>query len=253
MVRVGLLSQPEVIEVLNRYFVPVEFDVTAAGSVPGDVPAMWALKRAWEGSPWTRVSFGSEWVMEPGGEFLLSTGFHKHTDLPVAKTFQESLETALERFARLRVHERGSAEERAEIEKIKAEIRRDMKEFRPCWEDFRIGTQETLAVLGRGDPAMFERKLSGVFTYPDASVRRMVSEALAAYVTSPHADDLSEEQSLFLEERVAGLLDDEVPEVREAAAAALFQFEGREVPEQRGEPLVTAARELWSDRRAVAQ
>jgi hypothetical protein len=159
----------------------------------------------------------------------------------------------LKRFARLRAHERGSAEERAEIEKVKAEIRRDMKEYRPCWEDFRIGTQETLAVLGRGDPGLFERKLSGVFTYPEASVRRMVSEALAAYVTSPHADDLSEEQSLFLEERVAGLLDDEVLEVREAAAAALFQFEGREVPEQRGEPLVTAARELWSDRQAIAQ
>lgn len=253
MVRVGLLSQPEVIEVLNRYFVPVEFDVTAAGGVPGDVPAMWALKRAWEGSPWTRVSFGSEWVLEPGGEFLLSTGFHKHTDLPMAKTFQDSLETALKRFARLRVHERGSAEEQAEVEKIKAEIRRDMKEFRPCWEDFRVGTQETLAVLGRDDPAMFERKLSGVFTYPETRVRRMVSEALGAYVTSPHADQLTDEQSLFLEERVAALLDDEELEVREAAAAALFQFRGREVPDERGEPLVTAARALWSDRQAAAQ
>ena len=252
MVRVGLLTQPEVIEVLNKYFVPVEYDVTAAGFVPGDVPAMSHLKGAWENSPWTRVSFGSEWVLEPGGEFLLSTGFHKHTNLPVAKTFQDSLETALKRFARLRAHERGSAEEQEEIAKIQGEIDRDMKEFRPCWLDYRIGTQETLSALGRGEPRMFEKKLSGVFTYPDPKVRTQVAEALGAFIVSEHSSELTDEQVLFLEEQVSNLLDDESDVVRKAAALALHQFEGQEAPAAEGEDLVQAARALWADKQAAS-
>jgi len=253
VVRVGLLSQPEVIDVLNRYFVPVEYDVTAANCVPGDIPAMSYLKRAWEGSPWTRVSFGSEWVLEPGGQFLLSTGFHKHTDLPVAKTFQDSLETALKRFARLRAHPRGSPEERAEVAQIESEIQRDMKELRPCWLDFRIGTQETLAALGHGEPRLFEQKLSGVFTYPDPKVRRQVAEALGAFIASEFADTLTEDQAFFLEQRVAQLLTDEDADVRQAAALAMYQFEGRPAPEEQGDPLVEAALGLWAQRETAAE
>ena len=62
------------IAALNDYFVCVEYDATEG--IPDDVPAMAALKRSYEAVPWTRVSFGAEWVMDPAGEFLLNSSPH---------------------------------------------------------------------------------------------------------------------------------------------------------------------------------
>ena len=57
---------------MNEYFVPVEYDATETGTVPDDVPGMWVIKRAWDNSPWTRVSFGSEWVLDPTGTYIVT-------------------------------------------------------------------------------------------------------------------------------------------------------------------------------------
>ena len=234
------------IDALNEYFVPVEYDATAAGAVPSDVPAMWAIKRAWDNSPWTRVSFGSEWVIDPTGEFVLSTGFHKHANLPMVETLESCWETALTRFARVRSHARGSAGEAAEIEKVKAEIVAELDLLRPCWVDFDVGTRETLKVVATEDPTTFHSRLAGVFTFPDPVVRRQSAEALGRWVTS-YRTDFSEEHVLFLQRQMFNMLTDEDAEVRHAAAVAMYRFEDLEPPGLQGDELVAGATGLWTE------
>ncbi len=132
---------------------PVEYDATAAGTVPDDIPGMRIVKYAWENSPWTRVSFGTEWVLDPTGEHILSVGFHKHGNLPMVETLEKEWEKALTRFARIRSHERGSQAEAEELAKVEAEIEADMPINRPCWTDLNVGTIETLRVVATDDPS----------------------------------------------------------------------------------------------------
>jgi hypothetical protein len=247
VVRVGLLTQPEIIAALNKYFVAVEYDSTETGTVPADIPGMWVIKRAWDNSPWTRVSFGSEWVLYPTGESILSTGFHKHTDLPMVQTLEDELEKALTRFARIRSHERGSSEEAAELAAVEAEIDSDLKLMRPCWVDFNLGTLETLRVVATEDPSTFGSRLAGVFTFPEPIVRRQAAEALGLCMATGGRTEFSAEHVLFMQRQMVALLDDPEPDVREAAARAMFQFEGLAVPDQQGDELVASAAALWTE------
>ena len=232
---------------MNKYFVPVEYDATVTGTVPDDIPGMWVIRRAWEHSPWTRVSFGSEWVLDPTGQYILSTGFHKHADLPMVETLETELEKSLERFARIRSHARGSAAEQAELTRVEAEVADDLKLFRPCWVDLNVGTLETLRVVATENPATFGSRLAGVFTFPDPVVRRQAAEALDVFMCSGKHAEFSEDHILFLERQMFQLLGDEDPAVRSAAARAMFAFEHLAVPELTDSDLVARAAELWTD------
>jgi hypothetical protein len=231
---------------LNEYFVPVEYDATESGTVPTDIPGMRFVRRAWENSPWTRVSFGSEWVLDPSGEHVLSTGFHKHANLPMVQTLETEFEKALTRFARIRSHARGSKGEAEELAKVRAEIEADMLVNRPCWSDLNVGTIETLRVVATDDPSTFRSRLSGVFTFPDPVVRRQAAEQLGVFMDKGGRSEFSSDHILFLQRQIVSMLSDESPEVRHAAAVAMYEFEDLPVPDLEREELVAQAASLWT-------
>jgi hypothetical protein len=235
-----------VIAALNAYFVPVEYDATETGTVPTDIPGMRFVRSAWENSPWTRVSFGSEWVLDPTGEHVLSTGFHKHANLPMVATLEKEWEKALTRFARIRSHARGSQGEAQELAKVAAEIDADLPINRPCWTDLNFGTLETLRVVATDDPSTFRSRLSGVFTYPDPEVRRQAAEQLGVFMDQGGRTEFSPDHILYLQGTIVGLLGDEDSEVRHAAALAMYEFEDLPLPDLHGEELVAAAAALWT-------
>ena len=226
---------------------PVEYDATATGTVPHDVPGMRIVKYAWENSPWTRVSFGTEWVLDPTGTHILSTGFHKHADLPMVQTLETEFEKALTRFARIRSHERGSAAEAAELAAVEAEIEADLPINRPCWVDLNVGTIETLRVVATDDPSTFKSRLSGTFTYPDPVVRRQAAEALGIFMEKGGRSEFSADHILYLQRTIVDLLKDEDPEVRRAAAIAMYEFEELPVPDLQDDELVAKAASMWTE------
>ncbi len=249
------MAQRQVIEILNQYFVPYELDAT--GGIPEGVPALAALRKSYGQIPWTRVSFGSEFVIDPEGEYILSLGFSKHRHAVqrrggFAALFQQALEESLERLARIRAHERGSPGEREELLRLSRVLDHDLKERRPCALDVDLFTECTLKVLWGGDSELFERKLSGVFRYPDPVVRRQLAGTLGRYADHRGNEFQSSEDGFFLAERVARLLTDPDASVRLAAAVASYQFAGHPAPAAMGEDLVSSARDLW-DRRVAGR
>lgn len=225
---------------------PVEYDATETGTIPMDIDGMRFVRKAWDTSPWTRVSFGTEWVLDPTGEHILSTGFHKHGNLPMIGTLEKEFEKALARYARIRSHERGSKAETEELAKVRVEIEADMPINRPCWTDLNVGTIETLRVVATDEPSNFKSRLSGVFTYPDPHVRQMAAEHLGVFMDKGGRAEFSPDHILYLQSTIVGLLSDEVPEVRHAAALAMYEFEDLPVPSLQGEELVAAAATMWS-------
>jgi hypothetical protein len=252
VVRVGLLSQQQVIDVLNERFISVEVDLTKG--VPKGVPALDILQRGWDTSPWSRVSFGSEWVMDPSGEFMLTAAPHKHgtTEIgDIAKLFEQRLEDGMERFERIRRHPAGSAEREAEEARVRAELDAFLED--QCWLDADDHTSCTLKVFLKGDvhAGNFEKKLSGMFVYPDPEIRRKVSWVLGRYAEREGDGEFqSSGKADLVGDKVAGLLEDERAEVRQAAAVALYQFDLKAVPELEGDELVASARRLWEERTA---
>lgn len=226
---------------------PVEYDATQTGTVPEDVAGMWMIRKAWQSSPWTRVSFGTEWVLDPTGQHILSTGFHKHANLPMVETLETEFEKALTRFARIRSHERGSVAEKAELAKVDEEILADLPINRPCWMDLNVGTIETLRVVATDDPSTFRSRLSGVFTFPDPTVRRQAAEHLGTFMDKGGRSEFSPDHILFLQRQIVGLMSDEEPEVRHAAAIAMYEFEDLEAPDLQGDELVANAASLWTE------
>ena len=253
MARVGLMAQRQVIEVLNHYFVPFEFDATHG--IPDGVEALALLRKSWNEIPWTRVSFGSEYVLDPEGNYVLSSGFSKHHHAirkgrEFAPLFQRALEESLERFARIRAHERGSAAEQQELRGLSQQIRRDVQARRPCSRDVDLFTDCTLRALWGGDAERFEKRLSGVFRYPDPAVRSQLAATLGRYADRSGIEFRSSEDGLFIGERVARLLADSDVSVRHAAAVAIYQFVGHSVPAAEDSNFVADARNLWSQRTA---
>lgn len=253
MVRVGLLEQPQVIDVLNRYFVPVELNATDIDGVPAGVPGLDPLRYTWDEIPWSRVAFSGEWVLEPQGRYLLSVAHCKHSvsrseKLGFGETFQLALENALKRHARIRAHPPGSEAAEQEEQRVKEEGLADLRQKRPCWTDIDTMTDhfvKTLRNQGEGQFG-FEKKYAVVLNWPDAKLRRNGAAALGRYAER-HALDFAA-AAPFLVSQVAGLLDDEDPTVREAAARALYQFDRAAVPELSGDELVTAAYSQWDSR-----
>lgn len=246
------MGQRQVVEVLNRYFVPFELDATQG--IPEGVKGLAGLRRSWSSIPWTRVSFGSEYILDPEGNYVLSSGFSKHGHAMTkrrqfAPLFQKSLEESLDRFARIRAHQRGSAEEQQEIRRLSRQIVMDLHVRRPCFWDTDLFTDCTLKALWGGNAESFEKRLSGVFRYPDPVVRRQLAVTLGRYAERSGIEFRSSDNGFFLGERVAGLLADSDASVRHAAAVALYQFESQSLPAE-GSSLVASARKLWNQRAA---
>ena len=176
------------IEVLNEYFVPVEFNVAEWGGVPDDIPAMSVHYNAWNTIPYTRVAFSGEWVLSPDGQYLIANASCKHqavrsADAMFSKSFGRMIEVALKRHARIRSHEPGSPEQLAEIERVKAEVDADLREIRPCWlGSDAMGEHLMKTLANQGDDSEgFEKKYAIVLAWPDPVVRRRGAEMIGAY------------------------------------------------------------------------
>jgi len=233
--------------------VPVELNGTDLGGVPEDVPGLDPLRKAWGEIPWTRVAFSGEWVLEPRGRFLLSMAHCKHVaarseQIGFGESFQQALEESLERHARIRSHPPGSPEERAEEERVAAEARADFEVRRECWMDVDRMTDHFVKTLrNQGAKQVdFESKYAVIIQWPEPPLRMAATAALGRYAER-HDMDFATEAPLLSAE-VAGLLDDEDPEVRATAARALFQFDRARLPDSTGEELVAAARTQWGSR-----
>jgi hypothetical protein len=206
------------------------------------------LRTAWRESPWSRVSFGTEWVYDPAGDVLLATGFHKHDpDEEITAMFREMLESALKRWQRIRSHERGSTAEEAEWAAVAREIEADKKRLRACWLDLDLLTRETVKAFG-ANTELFNRRLTGPFQYPDPDVRRRGAVLMGRWAAGLSEEDRVSQKTTQIGKAVAGLLDDEAQVVRQAAAVAVHQFQGRAISDADDPELVAAARTLWDER-----
>jgi hypothetical protein len=260
VVRVGLLEQPQVIDILNKYFVCVQLVATDHDGTPRDVPGLGLLQKAWDSIPYTRAAFSGEWVLEPQGRYLLSTAWCKHMAsrgdeltsgefVGFGEGFQEALENGLKRHARLRSHEPGSAAYLAEEQKVIAEGQADFELHRPCWFDIDRMTDHVIRTLrNQGDSQEgFEKKWGAIVNWKrerGSWMRQTAAAALGRYAERHRLDFL--DLVPFLSSQVAGLLRDEDAAVREAAATALHQLEGQPVPAVQGEELVAAAWDVWN-------
>jgi len=234
--------------------VPVEYDATHG--IPDRVPGMSVLKKSYDLVCWTRVSFGAEWIMDPAGEFLLNTSPHFHEtggSNDLVPKFQESIESGLKRWHRIRSHERGSAAEAAEIRRVQEEVAEELRVKRPCIFDNDLSTEHTLNTLFAGKPERFLKKMAVVYDYPSAKVRIQGVSGVGNYAAKHgHEDFLPGGKAFVLAERIAGLLADPDEEVRRAAAVAVHQFQGRPAPAGDTGALVAAAEELWESTAAAA-
>ena len=242
-------------DLLNNYFVCIEIDTTEG--LPEGYPGLWLLYSWWE-QPWSRVSFGSESIVDPTGQILLDAPPHKHEAANivgengdtfelqtrhVAKLMEDGFKDAIKRYARIRQHEEGSAERQAEIDKVIAEVREDCELNRPCMLDPDAGVDCTLSTLYRGNPLRFEHKVSGALTYHDPVIRERAATALGRYAQRNGEEFYGSKDAVFLGAKVAEMMDDAEESVRRAAAIAVFKFKGQPVPEE-GEDVVALAKAL---------
>ncbi len=190
------------------------------------------------------MSFGAQWVIEPEGQYMLTSGAKRHFRKGEAKVFGAALEEALWRFMRVRKHERGSPEEAEAIKVVKAEVASDWKNKHPYFVDPDFFTKEVFQAKV-GLPTRFP----GVLKQKEPSVRRQVAELLGRYAEKEGDEGFRPggDYYPFFGVGVAAYLDDPVPEVRHAAATALYQFTGKSAPDSEGAELVAAAREMWDE------
>jgi hypothetical protein len=181
-------------------------------------------------------------VLEPGGRFALSVGYHGHQQRAARRRgFNRMLELSQSRFARIRSHERNSAAEKEEIERVVHEVDLEREAEWQCMEDTDLFTLHTLVFLWCGDEdsdrAKFDHRIAGAFAYPDPWVRRSILEAVGRFVAqwgsrpdSAHPDFArcpgfpSDEVLSTLRSTIAKALEDPEPEVRLAADQALHAF-----------------------------
>lgn len=199
-------------------------------------PGLRYMAEGWDSSPWTRVSFGLQWVVEPGGRYPLTISI-KHPK----KYFGSSLEQALRRFIRIRGHERGSSAEGEAIAAVQADLRAEHEARRG-----NDPVERTAEILNdaKGD---LSQRFPGVFDFPDPQVRRRAAELLGEYAQREGGEGfLPGRRWSFFGEALARRLEDESPEVRRAAASALHRIGGLE-PVGSDDELVTRAGRLWAE------
>jgi len=244
-----MASLKQVQDVLNEYFVCIEFDPTGVGVPVDKYPGLWRIGASWENNPWTRVSFGAVWIIEPGGQYMLSPvddDVHNACSKSRLANLGGHMEGALEKLAQIRSHPRGSEGEAEAIRRLaeKSSAQWEMK------SDAYLDARTKQIFVAAQDQ---NRRYPGVFENSDPWVRRRAIELVGRY-------SRMEEDRGFLPggkwsvfgESVARCLDDAVPEVRLAAATAVFEFGGIPVPDAAGDDLVAAARQSWSRREAAA-
>jgi len=219
--------------------------------VPDDVPAMSVLNKTWDESPYCRVAFRSEWVLSPDGKYMLGVTPCNHDatkdeNTDFGSSFERLIEGSLTRFARIRAHPRGSAEERAEAQRVDAEVLAELKEVKPCWLDKDLMTEHyirTVLAQGEGQEA-FERRYCQLFGFDEPEVRRLAIENISIYAEQ-RAPFKFAERLPYLSDQVALMLEDPDPTVRRAAAVALYHFRKESVPATDESALVAGAGELW--------
>ena len=224
----------------------IEYDATTLGAMPNEkYPGLDHIRDFWDICPWTRVSFGAQWVIEPQGQYMLSTGAKRHFRQGEAEVFEAALEEALKRFVAVRKQERGSPQEAKVVDKLKKQVAWEWENKHPYFVDPYYFTKEIfLAKVG------LDTRFPGILKYPDPVVRRQVADLLGEYALeeedpgfAPGGDYFS-----FFGTGVAAYLDDESAEVRRAAAVALYRFRGEEAPEIEDDAeLIAASRTAWNE------
>jgi hypothetical protein len=188
--------------------------------------------------------------MDPDGQFLLNTSPHFHEtggSKDVVPLFQESIESGLKRWHRIRSHERGSEAEAAEIAKVQDEVAEELRVKRPCIFDNDLSTTHTLNTLFAGKAKRFLKKMAGIYSYPDPKVRIQGVSGVGNYAAKHGSEEFQPGGKAFvLAATIAGLLDDPDPDVQRAAAIAVHQLEGREPGDGSTETLLASAREIWA-------
>ena len=195
-------------------------------------PGLRMIQEGWDTNPWTRVSFGQQWVLDPEGRYPLSF-FYWGLD--------KIVEVALQRMIKIRSHPRGSAAEAEAIREVVAEIEEERKVMGNS------PAQRTRSIFTIADGNLPER-FPGVFEFEEVWVRRRAAELLGEYAAE--ADDEGFRpggQWDFFGRAVYERLDDEEPEVRVAAAVAMHRFFGQEPDTLEEQALVDAAGALWTD------
>lgn len=204
-------------------------------------PGLAHIRDFWDRCPWTRVSFGAQWVIEPEGQYMLTTGAPRHFRKGEAKVFQMALEEALKRFIRIRSAERGSEEEARIVAQVEERIDQEWKTRHPYFVDPDLFTKEIFDADVR-----VESRFPGVLKIDEPSVRRQAAEMLGRYAAKYSPEFRPGGKYFFFGDGVAKLLDDPDASVRRAAAGALYQFEGKPVPPIDDlDELVSGARKMW--------
>lgn len=241
---------------------PVEIDTGVAG-LPQDAAGFRLHQWYYDETPWSRVSFGMEAVLDPTGDILLGVPPHKHEVKPearygtpddskghdvtaIGRLFENMIETSLMRFARIRAHERGSPAEAEEIRKVNAEVDLEASMPNHCMHDLHALTACTLNTLGR-DRASYEAKLSSILESPEPKVLKQAAFALGHYADNS-AEFRDSEVATYVGDQLARLLDQTDVTVRRSAATALFQIAGEPVPSVEDAELVSSALLLWEGR-----
>ena len=241
---------------------PVEIDTGAEG-LPEDAGGFRLHRWYYDETPWSRVSFGMEAVLDPTGEILLGVPPHKHEansearyskpndssghdNTAIGRLFEKMIEVSLMRLARIRSHERGSPAEAEEIRQVNAEVDNDAAMPNQCMHDLHALTACTLNTLGK-DLASYEAKLSSILESPEPKVLRQAAFALGHY--AHNSDEFrAGEVATYVGDQLARLLDQPDVAVRRSAATALFQIAGEPVPSLEDAELVSSALVLWEGR-----
>lgn len=238
-----MLQQEQVVDVLNKYFVCIEYDATTNGAMPAEkYPGLAHIREFWDVNPWTRVTFGCQFMISSDGQYMLSAGPQRHFRQGEAKVFQGSLEEALARHRRVNQFEPGTPERAAEIAKVKQEVDADWNERHWYFTNPDRWTNDIFTSKAR-----IEERFPKVLEQPEKFVRRRVCELLGRYAERTKTDGfLPDGEWHFFGDAVAARLDDPEPEVRHAAAVTLHQFVYKKAPLiESDDELVAAARELW--------
>ena len=175
-------------------------------------------------------------MVEPEGQYPLTVAIRAPK-----KNFGNALEVSLKRFIAIRSHERGSQEEADAIQALQAELRQIA--------DSRLGndpyerTREIFNVA-QGD---LQQRFPGVFEFPDPAIRAHAAELLGTYAEREGDEGFRPGGPWdYFGAAVVGCLEDEDPDVRNAAAVAIHRFLGRPAPEA-NEQAVAAAARLWAE------
>lgn len=264
--RCGTITQKPIQDAIRERFVLVEYDATTNGPVPADkYPGLRLIREFQDICPWTRVAFGLQFVIEPGGQYMLSPGIGRRWGAkessrvrPTAesdwdtrmKVFMSLLREAEANYALVRRHEPGSPEEAKAIQLLSRKIEKQWAKRSPRFVDADLFTDE----MFRLSVGLYKR-YPGALVQPEPQVRRQAAELLGRYAV--RSGDVrfrpKDEHYEAFSVPVAHLLDDEVEEVRHAAAVALYRFLGVTLPDTEDTAaLVDAVRALWDEAVAAA-